>query len=42
MDRQHIRIMALVWGLRNSAIAGKRERASRWFALADRYQEVES
>ena len=37
-DRQQIRILALVWGLRNWCIAGKRARAERWFALADKYE----
>ena len=36
-----IRIMANVWGLRNWTIAGKRDRARRWFALADKYTEGE-
>lgn len=38
MDRQQIRILAMVWGLRNWYIAGRRDRAIRWFALADKYQ----
>jgi hypothetical protein len=38
-DRQHLRILANVWGLRNWCIAGKRDRAIRWFALADKYQD---
>lgn len=38
MDRQQIRIMALVWGIRNHGQPGKAERSARWFALADRYK----
>ena len=38
LDAQAIRIMATMWGLRNQLFNGKRERAARWFALADKYQ----
>lgn len=40
LDRQHIRLLAQIWGLKNQLVYGKPERAARWFALADRYQEV--
>ena len=40
MDSQAIRILATMWGLRNQLFLGKRERAARWFALADKHQEV--
>jgi hypothetical protein len=40
LDAQGIRIMATMWGLRNQLFQGKRERAARWFALADKYREV--
>lgn len=40
MDRQHIRMIARIWGLKNLLIYGKPERAARWLALADRYEEV--
>ena len=37
LDAQGIRILATMWGLRNAMFAGNRERANRWFALADKY-----
>jgi hypothetical protein len=40
LDAQGIRILATMWGLRNQVFCGKRARADRWFALADKYREV--
>jgi hypothetical protein len=38
-DRQHLRILAKSWAIRNWYIPGNRDRAIRWFALADKYQD---
>lgn len=39
MDRQHIRILALAWGIRNGS--KNPSRSARWFAIADKYREVQ-
>jgi len=36
-DRQHFRMLAQIWGLKNQIIYGKADRAARWFAVAERY-----
>lgn len=38
IDAMHYRILGGIWGLKNWN-KGNRERAARWFALADKYQE---
>ena len=39
IDFQQIRILALAWGIRNWS--KDRARAERWFAIADKYREVQ-
>ena len=36
-DAIHYRILAAIWGLKNWN-KGNKERAERWFALADKYR----
>lgn len=38
-DRQHFRMLAQIWGLKNQLVYGKIERAARWFAVSARYAE---
>jgi len=39
-DRQHFRMLCQIWALKNQLVYGKAERAARWFAVAEKYQEV--
>ena len=38
-DRQHFRMLAQIWGLKNAIQFGKPERAARWFAVSARYAD---
>lgn len=40
IERQQIRILALAWGIRN--VSKNPNRSARWFAIADKYEEVAS
>jgi hypothetical protein len=39
IDNQHVRILAGIWGMKN-LLRGNTSRAARWFAVADRHQDV--